>query len=73
MSQQSNFDFAAFNMLTKSVPTGMKTYLALQLLREAAAVYDIYENEHAPSLKRIVTDLNRVRTEIKAAYVPRGE
>ena len=69
----NSFDFNAFNGLTGRVPTGMKVFLALQLLKDAVVSLERFENPLESDLRGIVTDLKDFRTSYKADSAARAE
>lgn len=65
MSQQSNFDFNAFNELTERKPAGLQIFLAQQLLSNALWSMEKYDNPRGTDLHSILTSVKELRALLK--------
>jgi len=65
MSQQSNFDFNAFNELTERKPAGLQIFLAQQLLSNALWSMEKYDNPRGTDLNSILTSVKSLRALLK--------
>ena len=65
MSQQSNFDFNAFNELTERKPAGLQIFLAQQLLSNALWSMEKFDNPRGTDLHGIVTSVKELRALLK--------
>jgi len=65
MSQQSNFDFNAFNELTERKPAGLQIFLAQQLLSNALWSMEKYDNPRGADVSSILTDIKELRAQLK--------
>lgn len=65
MSQQSNFDFNAFNKLTERKPAGLQIFLAQQLLSNALWSMEKYDNPRGTDLHSILTSVKELRALLK--------
>jgi hypothetical protein len=65
MSQQSNFDFNAFNELTERKPAGLQIFLAQQLLSNALWSMEKYDNPRGADLNSILVTVKELRAQLK--------
>ena len=65
MSQQSNFDFNAFNVLTERKPAGLQIYLAQQLLSNALWSFEKYDNPRQEEVRDALNSLKALRAQLK--------
>ena len=72
MSQQSNFDFNAFNALTERKPAGLQIFLAQQLLSNALWSLEKYENPRQTEVRDALNALKTLRTQLKADALARA-
>ena len=72
MSQQSNFDFNAFNALTDRKPAGLQIYLAQQLLSNALWSMEKYDNVRQTEVRDALNALKTLRTQLKADALARA-
>jgi hypothetical protein len=72
MSQQSNFDFNAFNALTERKPAGLQIYLAQQLLSNALWSMEKYDNVRQTEVRDALNALKTLRTQLKADALARA-
>ena len=66
MSQQSNFDFKAFNNLVEQKPAGLQIFLAQQLLSNALWSLEKYDNPRQTEVRDALNDIKTLRTKMKA-------
>jgi hypothetical protein len=72
MSQQSNFDFNAFNALTERKPAGLQIYLAQQLLSNALWSMEKYDNVRQTEVRDSLNAIKALRTQLKADALARA-
>jgi hypothetical protein len=72
MSQQSNFDFNAFNALTERKPAGLQIYLAQRLLSNALWSMEKYDNVRQTEVRDALNALKTLRTQLKADALARA-
>jgi len=72
MSQQSNFDFNAFNALTERKPAGLQIYLAQQLLSNALWSMEKYDNVRQTEVRDALNAIKALRTQLKADALARA-
>ena len=65
MSQQSNFDFNQFNIMTERKPAGLQIFLAQQLLSNALWTMEKFDNPRSADLSSVVTDIKNLRALLK--------
>lgn len=65
MSQQSNFDFKAFNNLVERKPAGLQIFLAQQLLSNALWSLEKYDNPRQTEVRDALNDIKALRTKMK--------
>ena len=73
MSQQSNFDFNAFNALTERKPAGLQIFLAQQLLSNALWSMEKYDNPRQTEVRDALNALKTLRTQLKADALARAK
>ena len=66
MSQQSNFDFKAFNNLVEQKPAGLQIFLAQQLLSNALWSLEKYDNPRQTEVRDAVNGIKALRIKMKA-------
>ena len=66
MSQQSNFDFKAFNNLVEQKPAGLQIFLAQQLLSNALWSLEKYDNPRQTEVRDALNDIKALRIKMKA-------
>jgi len=66
MSQQSNFDFNAFNNLVEHKPAGLQIFLAQQLLSNALWSMEKYNNPREMDVRTIFNEIKELRIKLKA-------
>jgi vacuolar-type H+-ATPase subunit D/Vma8 len=62
----SNFDFTVYNNLMKQANSGLRLFLALQMLQEVETVMRRYKNPLAKELVDLVDELSDIRDKNKA-------
>jgi len=72
MSQQSNFDFKAFNELTERKPAGLQIFLAQQLLSNALWSMEKFDNPRQVEVRDALNALKALRTQLKADALARA-
>lgn len=66
MSQQSNFDFNAFNALVQRKPAGLQIFLAQQLLSEALWSMEKYDNPRETEVRDLFNGIKELRAHLKS-------
>jgi TolA-binding protein len=66
MSQQSNFDFNAFNELVQRKPAGLQIFLAQQLLSEALWSMEKYDNPREQEVRDLFNGIKELRARLKS-------
>lgn len=64
-NQQNSFQFEMYNALLKGANTGLKLYLAEQLLSDASAVMTRFKSPLAKDMIDIVAEISNLRAENK--------
>ena len=72
MSQQSNFDFNAFNALTDRKPAGLQIFLAQSLLSNALWSLEKYENPRQTEVRDALNAIKALRAQLKADALARA-
>jgi hypothetical protein len=72
MSQQSNFDFNAFNALTERKPAGLQIFLAQQLLSNALWSLEKYENPRQTEVRDALNAIKALRAQLKGDALARA-
>ena len=72
MSQQSNFDFNAFNALTERKPAGLQIFLAQQLLSNALWSMEKFDNVRQTEVRDALNAIKALRTQLKADALARA-
>ena len=72
MSQQSNFDFNAFNALTERKPAGLQIFLAQQLLSNALWSMEKFDNPRQTEVRDALNALKALRAQLKADALARA-
>jgi hypothetical protein len=72
MSQQSNFDFNAFNNLVEHKPAGLQIFLAQQLLSNALWSMEKYDNVRQTEVRDLFNAIKSLRVTLKADAVARN-
>jgi hypothetical protein len=72
MSQQSNFDFNAFNALTERKPAGLQIFLAQQLLSNALWSLERYENPRQTEVRDALNAIKALRAQLKGDALARA-
>ena len=72
MSQQSNFDFNQFNILTERKPAGLQIFLAQQLLSNALWSMEKYDNPRQDQVRDALNAIKALRTQLKADAAARA-
>ena len=72
MSQQSNFDFNAFNALTERKPAGLQIFLAQQLLSNALWSMEKFDNPRQTEVRDALNAIKTLRTQLKADALARA-
>lgn len=67
------FDFKAFNNLTKEAGVGLKLHLALGLLKDIDYVMYRYQNPLGMEVREVISDLTAVQVKAKAAAAARAK
>jgi hypothetical protein len=65
MSQQSNFDFNAFNNLVERKPAGLQIFLAQQLLSNALWSLERYDNPREAEVRALFDSIKELRIKMK--------
>lgn len=64
-TNQNSFQFEMYNALLKGANTGLKMYLAEQLLSDASAVMTRFKSPLAKDMIDLVAEINHLRSENK--------
>lgn len=72
MSQQSNFDFNAFNALTERKPAGLQIFLAQSLLSNALWSMENYDNPRQVEVRDALNAIKALRVQLKADALARA-
>ena len=72
MSQQSNFDFNAFNALTDRKPAGLQIFLAQSLLSNALWSMEKYDNARQTEVRDALNALKTLRAQLKGDALARA-
>lgn len=72
MSQQSNFDFNAFNALTERKPAGLQIFLAQTLLANALWSMEKYDNPRQTEVRDALNAIKALRAQLKADALARA-
>ena len=72
MSQQSNFDFNAFNNLVEHKPAGLQIFLAQQLLSNALWSMEKYDNPSQTEVRDLFNAIKDLRVTLKADALARN-
>ena len=72
MSQQSNFDFNAFNALTERKPAGLQIFLAQSLLSNALWSMEKFDNPRQTEVRDALNALKALRAQLKADALARA-
>jgi hypothetical protein len=72
MSQQSNFDFNAFNALTERKPAGLQIFLAQHLLSNALWSLEKYENPRQTEVRDALNAIKALRAQLKGDALARA-
>ena len=72
MSQQSNFDFNAFNALTERKPAGLQIFLAQSLLSNALWSMEKFDNPRQTEVRDAPNALKALRAQLKADALARA-
>jgi len=72
MSQQSNFDFDAFNALTQRKPVGLQIFLAQSLLSNALWSMENYDNPRQVEVRDALNAIKALRAQLKADALARA-
>jgi hypothetical protein len=69
---KSNFDFTKYNEITKPANSGLRIYLALQMLQEAETSLRRYKSPFAKEIVDLVDELTDLRNRIKLSVAKRA-
>jgi len=72
MSQQSNFDFNAFNALTERKPAGLQIFLAQSLLSNALWSMEKFDNPRQTEVRDALNAIKTLRAQLKADALARA-
>jgi hypothetical protein len=72
MSQQSNFDFNAFNALTERKPAGLQIFLAQSLLSNALWSMEKFDNPRQTEVRDALNAIKALRAQLKADALARA-
>jgi len=72
MSQQSNFDFNAFNALTERKPAGLQIFLAQSLLSNALWSMEKFDNPRQTEVRDALNAIKALRVQLKADALARA-
>ena len=72
MSQQSNFDFNAFNGMTERKPAGLQIFLAQQLLSNALWSMEKFDNPRQTEVRDALNAIKALRVQLKADALARA-
>jgi len=72
-ANQNNFDFKAFNNMTREAGSGLKLHLALGLLKDVDYVMYRYDNPLGMDLKGVINELVEIKEKGKAQAAERAK